>query len=162
MELVNQKIKIVPFEDRHAAAFKRLNLEWLEAYDLFEPADLKYLDKPQSVILKQGGRILIAIADDIVIGTCAIIKETSQTAELAKLAVSPDARGKGIGRMLTLESIKMAGRMGFKKIILVSNKKLKTAVQLYESLGFTHAPVPENTLYATADIYMEFKIGVHK
>ncbi len=54
----------------------------------------------------------------------------------------------------------MAQKMGFKKLFLVSNKKLKTAVLLYESLGFKHAPVPEDTIYATADIYMELKIGV--
>lgn len=160
MNWVDQKIKIIPFEDKHAKAFKRLNLEWLESYSLLEPADSNYLDNPQSVILDQGGRILVAVSDDAVIGTCAIIKETRRTAELAKLAVSPDARGKGIGRILTIESIKIARKMGFKKIFLVSNKKLTTAIQLYESLGFRHAPVPEDTQYATADIYMEFKIGV--
>jgi len=108
-------IKIVPFENIHAAAFKQLNLEWLEAYDLFEPADLNYLDNPQSNILEQGGRILIAVTDNAVIGTCAILIETSNTAELAKLAVSPDAQGKGVGRMLAMESLKEARKMGLKK-----------------------------------------------
>ena len=93
-------IKIVPFENIHAAAFKQLNLEWLKAYELFEYADLQYLDNPQSKILEQGGRILMAINDNVVIGTCAIIMETSDTAELAKLAVSPDAQEKGVGRLL--------------------------------------------------------------
>ncbi|WP_413833023.1 hypothetical protein, partial [Desulfobacula sp.] len=79
-------IKIVPFENIHATAFKQLNIEWLEAYELFEPTDLKYLDNPQLNILEQGGRILMAITDNAVIGTCAIIIETSDTAELAKLA----------------------------------------------------------------------------
>ncbi|RLC00539.1 MAG: hypothetical protein DRH34_10675 [Deltaproteobacteria bacterium] len=160
MGLVDKKIKIVSFEDKYAAAFKQLNLQWLEDYKLFEPADLKYLDKPRSVILEQGGKILIAVSEDAVIGTCAIIKESSRKAELAKLAVSSNVQGRGIGRLLTLESIKMAQKMGFKKLFLVSNKKLKTAVLLYESLGFKHAPVPEDTIYATADIYMELKIGV--
>lgn len=152
-------IKIVPFESIHAAAFKQLNLEWLEAYELFEPADLKYLDNPQSNILEQGGRILMAITDNSVIGTCAIIIETSDTAELAKLAVSPDAQGKGVGRMLARESIKEASKMGFKKIFLVSNKKLNRAIQLYESFGFKHMPIPKDTIYKTADVYMELQIN---
>ena len=70
-------IKILPFKDRYAAQFKRLNLEWLETYALLEPADLKYLDNPQLLIIEQGGRILIATAGDAVVGTCAIIKETN-------------------------------------------------------------------------------------
>ena len=152
-------IKIVPFENMHAAAFKKLNLEWLEAYKLLEPADLKYLDDPQSNILEQGGRILMAINDSFVIGTCAIIMKTSDTAELAKLAVAPDAREKGIGRMLAMESVKEARKMGFKKIFLVSNKKLDSALRLYESFGFKHMPVPKDTIYKTADVYMEMIIN---
>ena len=152
-------IKIVPFENIYAVAFKQLNLEWLETYNLFEAADLKYLDDPQSTILEQGGRILMAINDNAVIGTCAILMETNDTAELAKLAVSPEASGKGVGRMLAMESIKEARKMGFKKIFLVSNKKLDKAVRLYESFGFRHLPVPEDTIYKTADVYMELKIN---
>jgi len=151
-------IKIVPFENIHAAAFKQLNLEWLEAYELFEPTDLKYLDNPQSNILEQGGKILMAITDNTVIGTCAIIIRTSNTAELAKLAVSPDAQGKGVGRMLAMESIKKASKMKLKKIFLVSNKKLNRAIQLYESFGFKHMPIPKDTIYKTADVYMELQI----
>jgi putative acetyltransferase len=152
-------IKIVPFENIHAAAFKQLNLEWLETYDLFEPAELKYLDDPRSNILEQGGRILMAINNNFVIGTCAIIMETSDTAELAKLAVSPDAQGEGVGRMLAMESIKKAHKMGLKKIFLVSNRKLNRAIRLYESFGFKHMPIPKDTIYNTADVYMEMIIN---
>lgn len=101
----------------------------------------------------------MAVINDVVVGTIAIIKENSHTAEFAKLAVAPYARGKGIGRKLTRESIKLAQEMGFEKLILVSNKKLTTAVQMYESIGFTHLPIPEDTSYVTADVYMELKIG---
>lgn len=152
-------LKIVPFENIHAVAFKQLNLEWLKAYELFEYADLQYLDNPQSKILEQGGRILMAINDNFVIGTCAIIMETSDTAELAKLAVSPDAQGEGVGRMLAMESVKKARKMGLKKIFLVSNKKLDRAIRLYESFGFKHMPVPKDTIYKTADVYMELQIN---
>lgn len=152
-------IRIVPFENIHASAFKQLNLEWLEAYELLEPADFKYLDNPLSNILEQGGKILMAITDNAVIGTCAIILETSSTAELAKLAVSPDAQGKGVGRMLARESIKEACNMGLKKISLVSNKKLEKAIKLYESFGFRHMPIPKDIIYKTADVYMELQIN---
>ena len=32
-------VEIVPFEERHAEDFKRLNLEWLRKYFRVEPAD---------------------------------------------------------------------------------------------------------------------------
>ncbi len=124
MSFTDGKIQIVPFKERYASEFKRLNLEWLEFYNLLEPEDLKYIENPQQFIIGHGGRVLIAIVDGLVVGTCAIIKVVNNIAELAKLAVSPDTRGKGIGRILTIESIKQAEQMGFKKIILVSNKKL--------------------------------------
>ncbi len=158
MKNINDNVTIVPFDNRYSAQFKRLNLEWLEKYSLLEPADLKYLDNPREHIIDQGGRILIALANGAVVGTCAIIKEQENTAEFAKLAVSPSARGKGIGRLLTTESIKQIKEMGFRKIIIVSNKKLNAAVKLYESLGFIHVPVPKDIVYKTADVYMVLKI----
>jgi ribosomal protein S18 acetylase RimI-like enzyme len=152
-------IKIRPFEDRDEDHFKRLNLEWLESYRLLEPADLRYLDNPQSLIIEQGGRIYMATVDDAVVGTCAILGETDTTAELAKLAVSPDAQGHGIGRILVAESIRQAREMGFATLMLVSNKKLAAALGLYESFGFKHAPLPPDLEYETADVYMVLELA---
>ncbi len=158
MNIINEIIKIVPFENIHATAFKQLNIQWLEKYELLEPADLKYLDNPRANILEQGGQIMIAITDSAVIGTCAIIAGTDNTAELAKLTVAPNAREKGVGRMLIMDSIDKARKMGLKKLFLVSNKKLNQAIRLYESFGFRHLPIPEDTIYKTANIYMELQI----
>ncbi len=41
MDIVENKIEILPFDDRYAKAFKRLNSEWLKKYELFEPAYFK-------------------------------------------------------------------------------------------------------------------------
>ena len=63
----------MPFNDRYAAEFKSLNLEWLENYKFFGPVDLKYRNKPWQVAIERGGRILMAVIGDFVVGTCAII-----------------------------------------------------------------------------------------
>jgi len=152
------KIKIVPFENKFAKEFKQLNMEWLKSFDLFEPVDLKYLDTPIKSIIEPGGRIIMAVDNERIVGTCAIIMKSKKTVELAKLAVLKNIRGKGIGRDLTIEAIKQAKDMGAETIMLVSNKKLAPAIRLYESLGFEHAPIPDDIGYETADIYMEFKI----
>lgn len=153
-----ETVKIIPFEEKHMKEFKELNMEWLEGYKLLEPADLKYLDNPFQLIINPGGRILMAIFGEKIVGTCAIIVKSKKTFELAKLAVSEDFQGKGIGRNLAIESIKQAKDMGAEIVNLVSNSKLSAAIRLYESLGFEHAPLPDDIDYETADVYMEFKI----
>jgi hypothetical protein len=44
------------------------------------------------------------------------------------------------------------------KVVLLSSTKLKTALRLYERLGFVYCPLPADTGYETADIYMELAL----
>jgi len=159
MDHTEKKIKIVPFEDRYTNAFKQLNLKGLEKYELLKPIDLEYLIKPRRAIIDHGGKILMAITHGMIVGSCAIIKKTAHTAEFAKLAVLPGVHKKSIGSLLTIASINLAQKMGFKKIVLVSDKKLNKAVRLYESLGFKHEIVPEDIKYKTKNVYMELNIS---
>ena len=78
--------------------------------------------------------------------------------ELVKLAVSPEERGRGLGRLLSSLALEYAEDRGAKKVVLVSSSKLAAAVRLYESLGFRHAPMPADPGYATADVYMELEL----
>ena len=80
------------------------------------------------------------------------------TFEMAKLAVAPSARGKGIGRQLARAAIDYAKGAGARKIVLESNHKLVTAMKLYESMGFVHAPLPADASYVTADVYMALEL----
>lgn len=146
------------FEGKDATEFKILNLEWLTRYDLLEPVDLQYLDHPEQMIIEKGGRILIATIDRAVVGTCAILRVKDGTAELAKLSVKSEAQGQGVGWALIKRSIEIAREIGFSKLILISNKKLNTALKLYTSFGFIFKPVPEGVEYKTANIYMEKNI----
>lgn len=155
---MDKTVKIVPFEKKFSEDFKRLNMEWLERYDLFETADLKHLDDPYQTIIMKAGKILIAIEEGEVVGTSAIVVKNKNTVELAKFAVSSNSQGKGIGKRLAIESITLAKDMGAELINLVSNSKLYRAIHLYESLGFEHKPLPEEIDYKTADVYMELKI----
>ena len=66
----------------------------------------------------------------------ALIKLADDTYELAKMGVKEIARGKQIGKKLGLAVINKARKLGGKKIVLESNKKLTPALTLYERLGF--------------------------
>ena len=157
--IVNQEdIQIVGYRKEYAPDFARLNLEWLQGYSLLEEADLKYLEDPEALILDCGGKIFFALVTGNVIGTCAAIRHTHDEIELAKLAVSPSAQGRGLGRRLSETVIHFARESGARRVNLVSSTKLVAAVRLYESLGFRHAPMPLDVSYETADVYMELNL----
>jgi GNAT superfamily N-acetyltransferase len=154
-----QKIQIVPYRQEYAADFARLNFEWLEGYALLEDADRKYLEDPQTHILDSGGEIFFALDGERVIATCAAIWHNPQDIELAKLAVSPPAQGRGLGRRMSETVIQFARQAGARKVILLSSTKLVAALRLYESLGFHYALAPADMGYETADVYMELELA---
>src|SRR5437868_3187824 len=57
----NDAIEIVTFDDRHAAAFDRLNRAWLELHGLLEEADEHHLRNPRGTIVDGGGEIFLAV-----------------------------------------------------------------------------------------------------
>ncbi|MGB4843358.1 MAG: GNAT family N-acetyltransferase [Ferruginibacter sp.] len=59
------------------------------------------------------------------------------TCELVKLYLSPDGRGKGIGKLLMEKCISAAKEMGYKKIYLETMPELTIAIPMYEKFGFT-------------------------
>jgi GNAT superfamily N-acetyltransferase len=152
------EMKIIPFEDRYAPAFGQLNRDWLDHFALREAADDRHLDAPRESIIAHNGQIFFAVEDDEVIGTCAAIPHDEGVFEMAKLAVAPSARGKGIGRRLARAAIDFAKEAGAQKVTLESNQKLTAALKLYESMGFIHAAMPANLRYATADVFMELEL----
>jgi putative acetyltransferase len=147
-------IVVIDFEPAYAADFKRLNMEWLDKYELTEPADISMLDNYQSEILDTGGYIFLAKAGDEMVGSAALIQEKPGEFELAKMAVTVAFQGKGISKLLIEKCLEKARNVSASKIYLVSNSKLSTAVSLYEKYGFKHVPVIDNH-YTNADVRME-------
>ncbi len=152
------EIEIVTYRPEFREAFLTLNLAWLEAYSLLEPADLDYLQNLEERILATGGQVFFALQAGVAIGTCAAIRVSDSVFELAKLAVSPAAQGKGIGRRLSQVVIEFARSHGATSVVLTSNSALVQAIRLYESMGFQHEPMPEDVRYKTVDVYMTLKL----
>jgi GNAT superfamily N-acetyltransferase len=74
--------------------------------------------------------------------------------ELAKMAVSPEARGKNIGWLLGNAIIEKARSIGAHRLYLESNTILKPAISLYHKLGFKKITGPPSP-YERANIQME-------
>ena len=151
------EVEIVDYQPGYKAIFKQLNEEWITTWFKMEEADYKSLDHPEEYILDKGGYILFALYMGNPVGTCALIKMDNQTFELAKMAVSPQAKGKGIGELLGNAAINKAKQAGAKKLYLESNTILKPAISLYYKLGFKKVngtPSP----YERANIQMELSL----
>jgi ribosomal protein S18 acetylase RimI-like enzyme len=153
-------VRIVEYEARYRHAFKALNEEWISAWFQMEEADHKALDYPEESIIAKGGRIFVALLNDEPVGVCALVKKdnTDYPYELAKMAVSPAAKGRSIGWLLGNAVVQAARETGAEKLYLESNTILKPAISLYQKLGFTKVagrPSP----YARTNIQMELDLG---
>lgn len=149
-------IKIIEWEDKYAEQFKRLSLEWLEKYVSVEPADLEIINNPHGSILDKGGMIFFALCDGLIVGTVAMIRQNDGSFELAKLAVTEGYKGLKIGNLLMEKSLEFASQRKAITVFLYTNRRLLTAINLYEKFGFKEVPVAQNK-YIEADMKMELK-----
>lgn len=149
-------VRIVDFAPRWRDDFARLNIEWLQRWFVVEPIDHEVLHDPQTHLLADGGRVLFAIDDDgNALGTVALKHEGAGVYELTKMAVAPQARGRGIGRLLMQGALDAYRQHGGRELFLESSSKLAPALRLYESVGFVHRQAPRpGSHYARADVYM--------
>jgi GNAT superfamily N-acetyltransferase len=157
MDSLMVDIQLRSFQSGDERAFRALNEDWIVKYFALEEPDQVVLGDPVGKILKPGGHIFMAMANDRAIGCCALVAMGDHTFELAKMAVMETYRGQGIGRELLQYTITQAKALGATRLYLETNSKLATAIHLYESLGFRHLP-PERVVpspYARANVFME-------
>lgn len=90
--------------------------------------------------------VLVAIdAVANVLGTVTIVGPGSEYAEISRegelefrmLAVTPKARGRGVGDALTRAVLDRARALGLSRVVLSSRAEMRSAHRLYERLGFT-------------------------
>jgi GNAT superfamily N-acetyltransferase len=153
-------MRIVEYQDRHATAFRDLNLVWIEEFFEVEAKDREQLDHPRESILAPGGMIFLAEQEGEVIGTCALVRESEHEFELVKMAVSHRAQGKGVGRRLLEVAAAWARRQGAVRLTLLSHSKLQAALHLYQSFGFRPRSFNAcETGYARCDVAMELPLA---
>lgn len=147
-------VSIIPFSVDLKEPIKTLNIEWLKKYFKIEPIDEKVLSYPQEEIIDKGGMIFYAKFKEEIVGTVSLIKMTNTAFELSKMAVTDAVQGLGIGKIMLQHCIDIAEQQGIKKIIIYSNRGLKSAIHLYEKFGFVEIAL-EDGVYERADIKME-------
>jgi putative acetyltransferase len=66
----------------------------------------------------------------------------TDTCELVKMYLLPQARGIGLGRMLIEKCLQQAKEWGYKKVYLESMPELRQALKVYEKFGFQYLKGP--------------------
>lgn len=145
---------IVEFEPAHAEAFRLLNEAWISRYFALEAKDREVLSDPQGKIIDRGGRIFMAVKDGEPVGCVALMKMDDGGYELAKMTVSENLRGSGLGRMLMQRCIEAGAELGATRLYLETNSGLAPALGLYRAMGFRDL-APADTPYVRADVFME-------
>ena len=151
-------ITVASFSLELAPHFERLNRAWIEKYFRVEGVDLEVLQNPQAKIIDGGGEVLFALDGDEVLGCAALKHEGDNVFELIKMAVTPAAQGRGIGRILMNACIDWFAASPGTTLFLETHDSLTPALSLYESVGFRHAPRPGGpSPYERANVYMEYR-----
>ena len=155
----SQNIKIVEFEEKFTNDFVELNKEWILEFFKMEERDREILSNPKKYILDNGGYILVALYEGLVVGVCALMKSQNELFdyELSKMAVNPKYQGKGIGLILGKAIIKKAKTLDAKSIFLESNTILVPAITLYKKLGFKKV-IGYTSPYERSNIQMSLKL----
>jgi len=105
--------------------------------------DLATIDKFQP----PDGRLLLAVKDDVPVGTACLRRMAPDTAEIKRMYVRPAHRREGLGRALLDDLIAEAEGAGYERIRLDSPNFMKAAHALYRSSGFVDIePYPESEI----------------
>jgi GNAT superfamily N-acetyltransferase len=149
------EVRILPYRDEWREAFERLNREWIESHFVLEDADREIFHDPYAAIVAPGGQIFFVVEGSEVRATCAVIRHGAAECELAKMAVSPAARGRGFGDLLMETAVSYARSIGASRMIIVSNTVLQPAIRLYQKHGFLPVPLTLDSRYRRANIRLE-------
>ena len=84
-----------------------------------------------------GGVILIASVNGSDVGCVALRRLEDGVCEMKRLYVRPDARGRGIGRLMVERIIQAGQAFGYETMKLDTSEDMGEARALYESFGFT-------------------------
>jgi GNAT superfamily N-acetyltransferase len=149
-------IEIIDYDAKYHQDFKRMNLEYLDKYNLTESHDMIILDNPEEYVIGRNGFLWLAKAGEEIVGTVGIMPEGHGIFELIKMCVAESWRGKGISKLLMEICLKKVKELGGQKLILFSNHQLQTALKLYEKYGFKNVEVTDSP-FETADVKMELE-----
>lgn len=90
------------------------------------------------------GALLMALADDVLIGCCALRPldnvDYPNACEMKRLYVRPGCRSAGVGRQLAQAILEIADLAAYDCVLLDTLDEMESARALYQDLGFEEIP----------------------
>jgi ribosomal protein S18 acetylase RimI-like enzyme len=81
-------------------------------------------------------------SDPTPVGHGEIVEESPTTARVARIAIAPSARGRGLGRQLVKALLEKCDESNYRLVILFVHPDNSTAIRAYRGLGFRPSPTP--------------------
>lgn len=107
------------------------------------------------------GSVKLLLRDGHPLG-CAMTKRIfDDAAELKRVFVRPEAQGLGAGRLLVEAMIAQCMIDGYDRILLDTGKPLKSAIALYEKLGFIRRGPYQDVPEIALERIMFFELTLH-
>ena len=107
------------------------------------------------------GSLRLAMLGDRAAGCVALKRVDATTAELKRMYVRPEFRGRSVGTQLVTALIRDARQLGYQRIILDSLNIMAHAHQIYRSVGFrpTQAPADFPERLHSIVVFMALELG---
>jgi N-acetylglutamate synthase-like GNAT family acetyltransferase len=106
---------------------------WGDAFDLTANSDTHDL---WASYMTNGRTFLVVENNGTLVGTGALVPESSGVSRILRMSVDRGHRRRGIARMLIAELLDVAQQLGSRKVVVCTDTPWAEAVALYRSSGF--------------------------
>ncbi|MDN5746021.1 MAG: mycothiol synthase [Nocardioidaceae bacterium] len=141
-------VKIRSFEPADAQALLAVNRDAFADHPEQGALDLPGLDERMAEPWFDPAGLLLAVdQDDELLGFHWTKQHSEALGEVYVVGVSPQAQGRGLGRVLTLAGLRYLFAQGVGEVLLYVEADNAPARRLYEHLGFGHAATDTHVQY---------------
>lgn len=147
-------MNILEYDTRYKNSFIQFNTDWIvDNFGRLEKEDIETFEEIDKE-LENGAMIYFAVDNDVPLATCMAKPMKGETWEICKLASNKHREHKKCGSAVFEAAMQWAIEHGAKRLFLLSNRKLKPAIHIYEKYGFKEVKLNDYE-YVRGDIAFE-------
>ncbi len=106
-------------------------------------------------------RLWFAQAGETIIGAIAIVGHSAARAQLRWFILHPDYRGIGLGSKLLKEALQYCREKEYKTVFLETTQDQKTALQMYQKVGFRKVAEHENHIWGKDLVELTYELNLN-
>lgn len=119
-----------------------------------------YVAEPLAQFVKRQSpreRIWLVKIDTKLVGSICICELSDNEAQLRWFSVTPEARGKGLGKILMDKALSFSAEQGYQKVVLWTVKGLAASTALYLKYGFAITQEIEHELWGKEQLEQRYE-----